>query len=128
MVCNSIPVDIRTTQLVPGTGLRYGDGPRDGNAVFKVAVQTQVSAGSYQLLVGNRDIHAVTNTCPAGVCHHRKPVVGGNERAITVPEGDGLGAGQVGDGRDRADIETAQIVFPTEVGALKWGRYDPAKP
>src|SRR5450755_189824 len=26
MVCNSIPVDIRTTQLVPGTGLRFRDG------------------------------------------------------------------------------------------------------
>src|SRR6266852_3848530 len=25
MVCNSIPVDMRTTQLVPGTGLRFGE-------------------------------------------------------------------------------------------------------
>src|ERR1035438_5709121 len=25
IVCNSIPVDMRTTQLVPGTGLRFGE-------------------------------------------------------------------------------------------------------
>ena len=50
----------------------------------------------------------------------------GNELSSRVPEGHGLGAGQVGNGRDGADVETADIILATEVGSFKRGRNNPA--
>jgi len=38
---------------------RDGDWSGNGDAVFKIAVQTEVAAGSYELIVGNWDIPAV---------------------------------------------------------------------
>jgi len=49
----------------------------------------------------------------------------GTKLSGRVPEGHALGAGQVSDGRDGADVETADIVFATEVGAFKGRRNDP---
>src|SRR5208282_5101589 len=104
---------------------RDGDWPGNGNAVFKVAVQTEVAAGSYELIIWNRDIPAVVDARSRGVDSHRKARVGGNESCILVPEGHNLRAGQVGDGRGSTDIEPAQIVFASEVGSFKWRRDHP---
>ena len=53
--------------------------------------------------------------------------VGGNKGSVGVSEGYALRAGQIGDGRDGADIESAHIIFAAEVGAFKWGRDDSVK-
>ena len=124
VVLGQVGLQLRAAQDGIGTGVdkgRDGDWAGDGDAVFQVAVQTEVAARSYKLLVRHRDIPAVAGASRGG-CEHWKPGVGGNERPIGVPERYGLGAGQVGDGRDGADVETAQIIFATQVGSFERGR------
>ena len=72
------------------------------------------------MLEGDRDIPAVTERMLPVSRSDWKPGIGGNERSIGVPEGDGLGAGQIGDGRNGADVKTAHIVLAAQVGTFKW--------
>ena len=102
-----------------------GDRSRDGDAVFEVTAQTEVAAGGNQLVVGHRNIPAIADAGTVGTRLHRETRVGGDKGSVTISEGDALSARQVGDGRNGADIEAADVVFAAEIGAFK-GRSDDA--
>src|SRR5208282_1151162 len=95
---------------------------------FHVGVQTQIAAGSYELLVRNRDIPAVAGACSRGVYLHREPGVSGHERSIGVPEGHVLCAGQVRNRRNGADVEATEIILAAQVGSFKRRRNHPGEP
>src|SRR5208282_6039084 len=123
LVLDGVDLQLRVAQDRVGTQVDKGsDGNRSGNgdAIFQVAVNREIAAGSHQLLAGDGDIPAVRGTGSAGAGHHREVRVGRNEAAIGISERNGLGAGQVGDRRNAANIETAQIIFTAQVGAFKW--------
>src|SRR5258708_30648655 len=108
---------------------RDGDWAGDGDAVFKIPVQTEVAAGSHELIVRNRDKPAVLNWCATTITvgSNRRPGGGfGNQGSISVSQGNALGAGQISNGRDSSHVEAADIILATEIGSVKRRRHNPA--
>src|SRR5258708_38544346 len=86
---------------------RDGDWAGDGDAVFKIPVQTEVAAGSHALIVRNRDKPAVLNWCATTITvgTNRRPGGGfGNEGSIFVSPGNAVGARVVSNARGCSEV------------------------